>query len=72
MAVPVTEVDLGLAQVPTAVNRVPRSSEIVVKPDYVDKDIVPLLYLMAVDRTNKIHASSPCSAKSLSEYGSGR
>ena len=50
MAVPVEQVDLSLAHVSTAVNRVPRLSVIVVEPDHVDWDVKPLIDLKKVDR----------------------
>ena len=54
MTVPVEQVDLSLAHVPTAVKRVPRSSVIVVEPDHVDRYAEPLFDLREVNRTNRI------------------
>ena len=47
----VKKVNFGLAYVPTAVNRVPRFSVIVVEPDHVDRDVEPLLDPREVNRT---------------------
>ena len=51
VAVPVEQVDLGLAYVSTAVNRVARLPFIVVEPDHVDRKVQLLLDPREVDRT---------------------
>ena len=39
VAVPVEQVDFGLVHMPTAINRVPRFTVTVVKPNYFDRDV---------------------------------
>ena len=51
VAVAVKKVDVGLAHVPTAVKRVPRLAVIVVKPEYVNRDVELLLDHREVDQT---------------------
>ena len=51
MSFPIEQVDLGLAHMPTAVNRVPRLAVTVVEPDHVDRDVELLLDPREFDRT---------------------
>ena len=51
VAVPVEQVDFGLAYVSTAVNLVARLPVIVVEPNHVDRKVQLLLDYREVDRT---------------------